>query len=167
MLRSSARLTEQRGCGPEWQVGWDLFLTARMEQNDRVNEATQAEPMPTIVRAVRFIMIVQLAFGLFAIAIMAPVFLAAFSDPRIFVLLLQPVTVVALMGWLIFRWSSRRKWVRWCAVAFEAVAAGSHLILAAVDREFGWMTLVHPATLLPLAIVIGLLTPSAARWFDR
>lgn len=132
-----------------------------------MTEAIQAEQMPTIVRAVRFIMIVQLAFGLIGTAIMMPVIVAAFSDPGLLVLLLQPVVVVALMGWLIFRWSSRRKWVRWCAIAFEAVAVGSHLIPATVDREFGWMTLVHPATLLPLAIVIVLLTPSAARWFDR
>ncbi|MFG1619921.1 hypothetical protein ACGFI3_44830 [Nonomuraea wenchangensis] len=85
-------------------------------------------------------MIVQLAFGL-----------AAFSDPRLFALPLRLVGVVVLMGWLVARWSSRRKWVRWCVV----------------DREFGWVTLVHPATLLPLAIVVGLLTPAAARWFDR
>ncbi|WP_143082205.1 hypothetical protein [Nonomuraea wenchangensis] len=85
-------------------------------------------------------MIVQLAFGL-----------AAFSDPRLFALSLRLVGVVVLMGWLVARWSSRRKWVRWCVV----------------DREFGRVTLVHPATLLPLAIVVGLLTPAAARWFDR
>lgn len=127
----------------------------------------QAEQMPTIVRAVRFVMIVQLAFGLFGIAIMTPVIVAAFSDLGLLVLVLQPVVVVALMGWLIFRWSSRRKWVRWCAVAFQAVAVGSHLIPAAVAGEFGWRTLAHLATILPLAIFIGLLTPSAARWFDR
>ncbi|MEV4551086.1 hypothetical protein [Nonomuraea wenchangensis] len=57
--------------------------------------------------------------------------------------------------------------MRWCAVAFEVVLVGSHLVLAVVDEEFGWVTLVHPATLLPLAIVVGLLTPAAARWFDR
>ncbi len=92
------------------------------------------------MRALRFIMIVQLAFGL-----------AAFSDLRLFALSLRLVGVVVLMGWLVARWSSRRKWVRWCVV----------------DREFGWVTLVHPATHLPLAIVVGLLTPAAARWFDR
>ncbi|MEV0626608.1 hypothetical protein [Nonomuraea wenchangensis] len=112
-------------------------------------------------------MIVQLAFGLFGAAMMIPVVLAAFSDPRLFALSLQLVGVVVLMGWLVVRWSSRRKWVRWCAVAFEVVLVGSHLVLAVVDEEFGWVTLVHPATLLPLAIVVGLLTPAAARWLDR
>ncbi|TMR97384.1 hypothetical protein [Nonomuraea basaltis] len=81
--------------------------------------------------------------------------------------MLQPLLVVALMGWLIFRWSSRRKWVRWCAIAFEAIAVGSHLVTVTIDGELGWMTLIDPATLLPLAIVIELLTQSAARWFDR
>ncbi len=66
--------------------------------------------MPTIVRAARFIMIVQLTLGLFSTAVMIP---------------------------------------------------------AAVAGEFGWRTLVHLATILPLAIFIGLLTPSAARRFDR
>lgn len=132
-----------------------------------MTEAIHAEQMPTIVRAVRFIMIVQLAFALFGAAMMMPIIMAAFGDPGLFILLLPPVVVVALLGWLIFRWSSRRKWVRWCAVAFAAVALGGHLIPAAVDGGFGWMTLVRPATLLPLAIVVGSLTPSAARWFDR
>ncbi|MGA5763336.1 hypothetical protein [Nonomuraea bangladeshensis] len=132
-----------------------------------MNEAIQTEQMPGVVRTLRFTLIVQLAFGLFGAAIMTPVFLAAFSDPRLFALLLQTVVVVVLMGWLVARWSSRRKWVRWFAIAFEVVVVGSNLILAVVDREFDWVTLVYPATLLPLAIVIGLLTPTAARWFDR
>ncbi|MET8993243.1 hypothetical protein ABZW49_48030 [Nonomuraea wenchangensis] len=149
------------------QRGSRLFLTAHTEQNDLMNEAIQIEQMPAVVRALRFIMIVQLAFSLFGAAIMIPVIIAAFSDPILFVPSLQVVVVVALMGWLVARWSSRRKWVRWCALAFEVVAVGSHLIFAVVDREFGWATLVHPATLLPLAIVVGLLTSAAARWFDR
>ncbi|MEU6723184.1 hypothetical protein ABZ917_05680 [Nonomuraea wenchangensis] len=132
-----------------------------------MNEAIQTEQMPTVVRALRLIMIVQLAFGLFSVAIMIPVIVAAFSDPILFVPSLPPVVVVVLMGWLVARWSSRRKWVRWCALAFEVFAVGSHLIVAAVDGEFGWATLVHLATLLPLAIVVGLLTSAAARWFDR
>ncbi|MEV5558131.1 hypothetical protein AB0L44_31135 [Nonomuraea wenchangensis] len=48
-----------------------------------MNEAMQDEQMPSVVRALRFIMIVQLALGLFGAAMMIPVVLAAFSDPRL------------------------------------------------------------------------------------
>ncbi|MFG3441207.1 hypothetical protein ACGF0J_28490 [Nonomuraea sp. NPDC047897] len=132
-----------------------------------MTEEVAAERMPATVRAARFLLILQLALGLFGTAIMMPGIVAALGDPELLVLLLQPVLVVALLGWLIFRWSSRGKWVRWCALAFETVAAGAHLITAAMDGEFGWLSLIHPSTVLPLAIVIELCTPSAARWFVR
>ncbi|WP_101786308.1 hypothetical protein [Nonomuraea indica] len=125
------------------------------------------ERMPGTVRVAGFLVIVQLAFGLFGVAIIMPGIVAALGDPGLLVLLLQPVLVVALLALLVFRWSSRRKWVRWCAVAFEAVALGLHLTTAAVEGEFGWRTLIHLGAVLPLAIVVGLCVPAAARWFGR
>ncbi|SDK67702.1 hypothetical protein SAMN05421874_11012 [Nonomuraea maritima] len=132
-----------------------------------INMAVQAEKMPAILAATRFVVVVQLAFGLFGAAIMTPLFMGAFSHPALLVLLMPYVVVLVCMGLLVFRWSSRQKWVRWGGIAFEGVMVGYHLVMAVVHAEFGWMTLVHPSTVLPAAIVIGLLTPSAVRWFVR
>ncbi|MGI5268553.1 hypothetical protein ACQEUU_05335 [Nonomuraea sp. CA-218870] len=55
--------------------------------------------------------------------------------------------------------------MRWSAIAIEVVAVGWSVIPDAVDGELGWATLT--SLVLPLAIVVLLLTPSAARWFDR
>jgi hypothetical protein len=137
-----------------------------MGQNDRVTEVLPAERMPATVRAARVIMTLQLGFSLFLSALLLPAAVAVFSHPVLLVALLQLLFVVVLTGWLVFRWSSRRKWVRWCAIAFETVAVGSNLILATIDGERGWR-LIDLGTILPLAIVITLLTPTATRWFNR
>ncbi|MET7334841.1 hypothetical protein [Nonomuraea sp. NPDC005650] len=126
-----------------------------------------AEQMPATVRAARVIMTLQLGVSLLLFAMMLPAAVAAFGNPVLLGVLLRLFLVVVLLGWLVFRWSSRRKWVRWCAVAIEAVAVGSYLITAAIDGEFGWRTLIDLGTVLPLAIVITLFTPAATRWFDR
>ncbi len=123
--------------------------------------------MPATVWAARFIMIVQLAFSLFGIALMTPGAVALFSNPLILGLLLQFLLVAVLLGWLVFRWSSRRKWVRWCALGLEVVALAVHVIRTVLDGEVSWTTLFGLATLLPLGIIVLLLTPPAARWFVR
>lgn len=123
--------------------------------------------MPATVWATRFIMIVQLAFSLLGIVLMTPGVVALFSDPLIFGLMLQFFLVTALLGWLVFRWSSRRKWVRWCALGLEAVTLAVQVITTVLDSEVSWIKLFRLATLLPLGIVVLLLTPPAGRWFVR
>ncbi|MGI5284725.1 hypothetical protein ACQEVF_15495 [Nonomuraea polychroma] len=132
-----------------------------------MTEVIPAERMPATVRAARVIMTLQLGFSLFLSALLLPGAAAAFTDPLLLVVLLQLLLIVVLMGWLVFRWSSRRKWVRWCAIAFEAFAVSTHLITTTIDGELSWRTLIDLGTILPLAIVITLLTPAAARWFNR
>ncbi|MEU0566799.1 hypothetical protein ABZ297_15605 [Nonomuraea sp. NPDC005983] len=131
-----------------------------------MTEVKQADRMPPTVWGARFIMILQLALSLFPAAIMIGGAVSA-PDPELFALLLLPLAIVAFLGWLVFRWSTRRKWVRWSAIAFETIALAGHVITSAVDGEFGWMTVIGLSTLLPLVIVVGLLTPTAGRWFDR
>ncbi|MET9247775.1 hypothetical protein [Nonomuraea sp. NPDC003709] len=133
-------------------------------QNDRVTEAIQVEPMPAAVRAARLIMILDVALGLLGIVIMIDIGAAIFS-PAYVLQLLYAVLTTALMGWLVFRWSSRRKAVRWVAVALEAVLGGGSLIVRAADGDLTWTTLA--GLLIPLAVVVLLLTPAAGRWFDR
>jgi hypothetical protein len=90
----------------------------------------------------------------------------AFSGP-FFLLLLYNAMITALMGWLISRWPSRRKPVRWGAIAVEVVSAGGYLIMNAIEGDLSWIKLIAPSTLFPLAVVATLVTPSATRWFDR
>ncbi|MER6003732.1 hypothetical protein ABT120_34540 [Nonomuraea angiospora] len=133
-------------------------------QNDRVTEAIQAVPMPAAVRAARLVMILDVALGLLGIVIMIDIGAVVFS-PTYVLQLLYAVLTTALMGWLVFRWSSRRKAVRWAAVALEAVLGGGSLIVRAADGDLTWTTLA--GLLIPLAVVVLLLTPAAGRWFDR
>ena len=135
-------------------------------QNDRVTDAIQAERMPAVVRAGRFIMTMEMAFSLVGLAIMIGSAAFAFSGPFV-LLFLYTVVITALMGWLLSRWPSRRKLVRWGAIAVEVVSAGGFLITTAIDGDLSWIKLIAPSTFFPLAIVATLLTPSATRWFDR
>ncbi|MFD1536389.1 hypothetical protein [Nonomuraea guangzhouensis] len=131
-----------------------------------MTDAIQAERMPAVVRAGRFIMTMEMAFSLVGLAIMIGTVAFAFSGP-IVLLMLYPVVITALMGWLLSRWPSRRKLVRWGAIGVQVVSAGGYLIMNAIDGDLSWIRLIAPSTLFPLAVVATLLTPSATRWFDR
>ncbi|MCA2225910.1 hypothetical protein [Nonomuraea aurantiaca] len=131
-----------------------------------MTDAIQVERMPATMRAARFVMTLEVAFSLVGLAIMIGTIAFAFSGPFL-LLLLYTAVITAFMCWLLSRWSSRRKRVRWGAIAVEVVSVGGFLLMNAIDGGFGWVRLVSPGTLIPLALVIMLLTPSAARWFDR
>ncbi|MBE1589066.1 hypothetical protein ACFPOI_34710 [Nonomuraea angiospora] len=129
-----------------------------------MTEAVQTEPMPPAVRAARLIMILDVALSLIGIAIMIRIGTVVFSTGYVLLLLFAVATTV-LMGWLVFRWSSRKKAVRWSAVALEAVLGGGGLIIRAAQGDLRWTTLL--GLLIPLAVVVLLLTQAAGRWFDR
>ncbi|WP_113704776.1 hypothetical protein [Nonomuraea lactucae] len=129
-------------------------------------EVIQAERMPATARTARFVMMVELAFSLVGLAIMIGTAAAAFSVPFL-LLFLYAGSITALMGWLLSRWLSRRKFVRSGAIAVEVVAGGGYLAMAAIDGDLAWIKVLGPNTLLPLVVVAALLMPSAARWFDR
>ncbi|MFC5831458.1 hypothetical protein [Nonomuraea insulae] len=131
-----------------------------------MTEVIQAEPMPATARSARFMMTLEVAFSLVGLAMMIGTAAAAFSVPFL-LLILYVGSITALMGWLLSRWPSRRKFVRWGVIAVEVVAGGGYLAMAALDGDLGWINLLGPNTLLPLAVVVALLMPSAARWFDR
>ncbi|MFG6200264.1 hypothetical protein [Nonomuraea sp. JJY05] len=129
-------------------------------------EVIQAERMPATVRTARFVLTLEVAFSLVGLAILIGVAAVAFSVPFL-LLFLYAGSITALMGWLLSRWPSRRKLVRWGAIAVEVAASGSYLTMAAIDGDLDWIKLLGPNTLLPLVVVVALLMPSAARWFDR
>ncbi|MFG3436112.1 hypothetical protein ACGF0J_02605 [Nonomuraea sp. NPDC047897] len=129
-------------------------------------EGIQTERMPVAVRAARFLMTLQVAFALVALAIMIGT-VAADPDVPTLLLLLYNATITALLGRLVSRWPSRHGAVRWGAVALEVIAGGGYVATAAIDGGLGRLALFAPGAALPLAVVVALLTPPAARWFDR
>ncbi|GAA3260940.1 hypothetical protein [Nonomuraea helvata] len=127
-------------------------------------DVLRAERMPVPVRAARFVLTLQVAFGIAGVAF-SVIALASVGAAFIPLLLFQ-VAITSLEGWLLSRWPSRRKPVRWGAVAVEVVSAAALLAIVAIDGDVGWAG-VLPRVLFPLAVVIPLLTPPAGRWFDR
>ncbi|MEV0162462.1 hypothetical protein [Nonomuraea fuscirosea] len=140
----------------------------RVRHNDRVtSDSLPAEPMPGLVRAARVVLIVQVAASVLGLVVMGGVLAAAASAPSLFLLLfLLPAVVLVVMVWLVLRWSSRRSFVRWAAVAVEAVLGGGNLVSMLVAGRFVWASLPL-SVLLPLGVAGALLTAPAARWFNR
>ncbi|MEV5499724.1 hypothetical protein AB0M50_30425 [Nonomuraea fuscirosea] len=131
------------------------------------SDSLPAEPMPALVRAARVVLIVQVAASVLGLVVMGGVLAAAASAPSLFLLLfLLPAVVLVVMVWLVLRWSSRRSFVRWAAVAVEAVLGGGNLVSMLVAGRFVWASLPL-SVLLPLGVAGALLTAPAARWFNR
>ncbi|MEV0233102.1 hypothetical protein [Nonomuraea sp. NPDC050786] len=129
-------------------------------------DVIRAEPMPATVRAARFVLTLEVAFGMVGVAFAGATVIASAGAAPVLLLVLFQAAVTALQGWLVSRWPSRRKRVRWGAVAVEVVSAAARLAIVAIDGDLGWAS-VLPRVLFPLAVVIPLLTPPAGRWFDR
>ncbi|MEV4089728.1 hypothetical protein AB0J43_56630, partial [Nonomuraea fuscirosea] len=103
------------------------------------SDSLPAEPMPGLVRAARVVLIVQVAASVLGLVVMGGVLAAAASAPSLFLLLfLLPAVVLVVMVWLVLRWSSRRSFVRWAAVAVEAVLGGGNLVSMLVADRFVW-----------------------------
>lgn len=120
--------------------------------------------MPGTVRTARFIMTLEVAFGLVGIAILVGTFFATF-DAMLFLLLAYSAAMLALTGWLLSRFQVRRRWVLWAVVAYEAYVVASRFTMLVIDADLTWLRILHPNTLMPAAIVVMLLLPAARRWF--
>lgn len=119
--------------------------------------------MPLTVRVARLLVVLRLGVSLFFTALLVS---GAVLSPSLqfFTLLLLPLAWMAVTGWLLLRWSTRRPWVRWSVIGLEALTLIHHVVISVVDGEFG--TVIDLDALVSLAIVAGLLTPAAARWFS-
>lgn len=69
------------------------------------------------------------------------------------------VFLLTLVAWLLWRWSTRRKRVRWVTVALQAVILAFN---SDSNSSGSWLWLW-----LPLVVIVALLLPAASRWFDR
>ncbi|MEV5893832.1 hypothetical protein [Nonomuraea fuscirosea] len=131
------------------------------------SDSLPVEPMPGLVRAARVVLIVQVAASVLGLVVMGGVLASAASAPSLFLLLfLLPAVVLVVMVWLVLRWASRRSFVRWAAVAVEAILGGGNLVSMLLAGRFVWASLPL-SVLLPLGVAGALLTAPAARWFNR
>lgn len=115
--------------------------------------------MPTSVRVARIIMSVQLAGAVFLFAILViPLVLGGVFIPEALLI----VGVGVAIGVVVFGMRSRRPWVRWMGVAIQAVAATMSVVVLVTEGDFS----VLLSFVLSVAVIVLLLTPTAAAWFD-
>lgn len=120
----------------------------------RVTEISGAERVSVVIRAARFIIILQAALLLVNLAYLV-VSTPSFANPVVWLYLAHYVVLLTLVAWLLRRWSTRRKRVRWVTVALQTV-------ILAFSSSYSWIWLC-----LPLVVIVALLLPAATRWFDR
>lgn len=122
--------------------------------------------MSATAHIARFIMALQMGGGLAGIALMIYVVFASGFIPALLLLLLAQAAVTALLWLLWARWPSRKKSVRWGAIAIAAASCVLVLALPMLDSGIGSLsTLV--GSVVPAATIILLAVPSTGRWFDR
>ncbi|NJP89184.1 hypothetical protein HCN51_06940 [Nonomuraea sp. FMUSA5-5] len=124
---------------------------------------TRVDQVPPTALIARYILTFQAACGVVGTALAAYLLLSS-GLATVFLLLLLASAAFAALSWLLAaRWTSRRRMVRWGAVAVEVAVCG--VALAAAGSGGGVGPLAW--SVLPVAAVVLLLTPSAGRWFDR
>ncbi|MDP4500799.1 hypothetical protein [Nonomuraea turcica] len=131
-----------------------------------MTETTGTERMPAAVKTARFIMTLDVAFGLVGLAFPLVAFTATF-DVIVLLLLAYSTAVTALTGWVLARWPTRRRRLVWTAVALEIFLLTQRLVLLVVDSDLTWLRILHPNTFFPVTVAIALLLPASRRWFNR
>ncbi|MEV0821363.1 hypothetical protein [Nonomuraea rubra] len=122
--------------------------------------------MPVTAHIARFILTLQLGvgFGVIALGIFASIG-SGFTGPYL-LLLLASATGTALLWLLVARWPSRKKSVRWGAIAIQAASFALLLALPLLDGGIdSYSRLI--GSVVPVATIILLAVPSTGRWFDR
>lgn len=131
---------------------------------ESVTNTTRAAPLA--VRAAQFVLTLQIAFELVALAFLTSAVASTF-EPAPALLLLFWVAFTGTACWLMSRWRTRRPWVRWAVVALEACWAAALLLMDALDPGLTWTTALSPSLLCPLAVAALMLLPPAGRWFGE
>ncbi|MGW2154795.1 hypothetical protein [Nonomuraea sp. NPDC001699] len=123
------------------------------------------EPMPFVVRAARFVMTLQVAFGLVRLVFLVGAVLPAFAPGPLLLFGVQ-VTFLLLTGWLMERFGARRAWTLWAAVALELLQVGGAVAVDALDPGLDLERVLFATVLGPLPVVVLLLLPPSWRWFS-
>ncbi|MGI5268578.1 hypothetical protein ACQEUU_05460 [Nonomuraea sp. CA-218870] len=121
---------------------------------------------PLTVQAAHFLLALELLLGVIGLILSI---VAAVTGMRLALwgLAVLGATLTGLTGWILARFPKRERRVRWGATALQAVTIASSLVIAWIDSGFATRSLLTPGVLLPGLVIAMLLTPAAARWFDR
>ena len=125
----------------------------------------KAHRVPGTLRAAQFIITLEVAFGLVGTAITLAGFFSTFGW-GILPALIYAAGRVALLGWLLSRWSSRRMYLRWAIIAVHLLEIGATIIDLALFSTVTWNA-VFGSHLLEWAVIVLLFLPSAGRWFSE
>lgn len=131
-----------------------------------MSEPHGIEAMPQSVSVARICMWIQAGmglFGLFLLLILLGSAPEAAVGGALLIALTIPAATILLIGFLAFRISSRRGWVRTTALIVEFL-----LILLGIWELVGEASLGRVLSVLVAAVVFGqLVKSSSATWFDR
>ncbi|MFI9594622.1 hypothetical protein [Nonomuraea sp. NPDC052265] len=132
-----------------------------------MTDTVGGEPMPFVVRAARFVMTLQVAFGLVGLVFLGGAALSVFA-PAILLLFGWQAAFLWLVGWLMGRFGSRRTWVLWAVVALELLQVGGSVVIDVTDSgRLDLVGLLPENAAGPLPVVVLLLLPPSWRWFSR
>ncbi|GAA3662737.1 hypothetical protein GCM10022224_028380 [Nonomuraea antimicrobica] len=126
--------------------------------------STASARMPGTVKAAQYVLTFQMAFGLVGFAAGIGGFFATFHW-----MLLIPLGYAAVslstVGWLLSRWSTRRRAVRRLIVGVETAYIAGGLALRAMDPGLTWRDMIVVVAGFPLVAIVLMLLPPAGRWF--
>ncbi|MFB4264888.1 hypothetical protein [Nonomuraea sp. GTA35] len=126
----------------------------------------QVEHMPVTAHIARFILTLQMGAGFAGIALCVYLFASSGFAAPFLLLLLASAAVTALLWLVVARWPSRRRPVRWAAIAIQAATGALILAKPLFDSDISLFSTLFQSAV-PAATVILLAVPSTARWFGR
>ncbi|WP_157382950.1 hypothetical protein [Nonomuraea coxensis] len=127
--------------------------------------SVEAPPMPVTLKAVRIIVAFQATLALVGTGLGLALFFSAFKWETLLSVAYFAGSV-AVLGWLLNRWNSRRVYVRWSIVAMQGVTVGADVVDMAIFSTVDWWSLVT-GNGVAWTVVVLLMLPSAGRWFDK
>ena len=123
--------------------------------------------MPRVVSAARYIITFQVALEIVGLLLLGSLLFAGGIDWLAGAILSGGIAITILMGWLMGRFATRKRPIRWSMIAIEGVAAGAYATPMAIDSDVTIVRALSPSVLLPAAVILLLLLPAAGKWFDR
>ncbi|MEV3978290.1 hypothetical protein [Nonomuraea sp. NPDC049758] len=127
----------------------------------------RTEPMPFVVRAARFVMTLQVAFGMVGLVFLGGVALSGFA-PALLLLIAWEVAFLWSASWLMGRFGGRGTWVPWAVAALELLEVAASVVIDVADSgRLDLLGLLPQNAAGPLPVVVLLLLPPSWRWFSQ
>jgi hypothetical protein len=133
-------------------------------------DTIRAEQMSFAVKSARFVITLQVAFALVGTVAFLGIFLGSNGGGGAWLLIAiggLGIVIMALLGTLLARWLTRKKWVRVTALIVEGIMALSYVYMLALESDLRLASLLNPNVFLPVMVVALLLSPTAGTWFNR